>query len=75
MEKNHIHVFRTSVRNAYEINRLSHLLNSLTGDGGNWNFDLEDCDRILRIESTKGHSDQIQAIIKAEGFFIEELDD
>lgn len=75
MKKNHIHIFRTSVENTADINKLQHLLDSLAGIGGQWNFDLEDCDKILRLESRQTESQQISATIKAEGFFIEELED
>lgn len=75
MEKHHIYIFRTSVENVADINKLQHLLNKLAGDGGNWNFDLEDCDRILRLESRQTEPQQIRATVKAEGFFIEELED
>lgn len=37
------------------------------------NFDLEDCDRILRVESTQDISKQIIALLTADGFVCEIL--
>ena len=43
-------VFKRSVRNKSHISKLKpHLDNAFKK--GKWNFDLEDCDKILRIES------------------------
>ncbi len=44
-------VFKTSVKNEMEILQLKPKLNKLIQRTDSWNFDLEDCDRILRIES------------------------
>ena len=40
----------------------------------NWNFDLDDCDRILRVEGTEIAPSQIIALLAAEGYLCEELD-
>jgi hypothetical protein len=47
-----IYVFKTSVRNKTQIKKLKPHLDSEFQDI-KWNFDLEDCDKILRIESKK----------------------
>ena len=47
-----IHVFKTSVKNKTQIKKLEPVFDSNFQDI-KWNFDLEDCDKILRIESKK----------------------
>ena len=44
-------VFKTSVSEEKDINKLRPVLNALTPPTDLWNFDLEDCDNILRIET------------------------
>ena len=44
-------VFKTSVNSAQEMHVVEPLLNKLVNKTGRWNFDLEDCDKILRVES------------------------
>lgn len=66
-------VFKTNVSAISEIKRLKALfdqhLQNLT-----WNFDLEDCDKILRIDGKVDVSDIIQ-LLNAKGFACEELSD
>ena len=45
-----VYVFKTSVENKRPIRQLTPFLNSLL-QPSKWNFDLEDCDKILRIDS------------------------
>lgn len=49
-EKRKISIFRTSVKTIEEVKYLQSLLDIIVGQG-NWNFDLEDKDNILRINS------------------------
>lgn len=39
------------------------------------NFDLEDCDKILRVESSDNIDDQVIALLRLYGFTCEELPD
>lgn len=43
-----IWIFKTSVETIREVRELSPLLNSIVGQD-QWNFDLENCDKILRL--------------------------
>lgn len=43
-------VFKTSVHDPLIVNVLKPSLDSLVGEG-KWNFDLSDCDKVLRIAS------------------------
>ena len=47
METQQVLVFKTTVSSVHEVEGLIHLLNKF----GKWSFDLEDEDRILRIET------------------------
>ena len=44
-------VFKTSVDSAHDVRAIEPLLNKLLDKTERWTFDLEDCDRVLRIES------------------------
>ncbi|SNR64617.1 hypothetical protein [Flavobacterium sp. ov086] len=46
-----IYVFKTSVDTRSKLELATSLLNELLTDNTIWNFDLEDCDNILRIDS------------------------
>ncbi|MGZ3933267.1 MAG: hypothetical protein ACXVDK_17510 [Bacteroidia bacterium] len=68
-------VFKTSVQNKEEVVQLQPLLNSLVLPSGSWNFDLEDCDRILRVETSSVHPNELISAVKNEGFDCAELAD
>jgi hypothetical protein len=67
-----IFVFKTSVKyrkqSCYLINELVQNLNLI-----NCTFDLEDCDKILRIESQSKISDDVIKIVRQYNFICEEL--
>jgi len=67
-----IYVFKTSVENPGEVERLRPSLNN-TLKLARWSFDLEDCDHILRIETTTEPPEAIIKLLKDEGFDCEEL--
>ncbi len=58
-------VFRTSVTKEKEVRQLSPLLDQLIEPKGRWNFDLEDCDNILRVESGPQVTKKIIALMNA----------
>ena len=66
-------VFKTSVTNDADVRILKPQLNKLIRQGERWNFDLEDCDNILRVESTACNADQIKELVQVAGFVCEEL--
>ena len=69
-----VRVFKTNVQSVFQANSLiSEIL---------WqipklviNFDLEDCDRILRVVGVSIPQEKIEIILRLEGFFCEELKD
>lgn len=68
-------VFKTSVSSACEALEVKPLLDSLMGGGECWNFDLEDCDRILRVETISLQPGRIIGKLNEVGYTCEELED
>ena len=66
-------VFKTSVANLRDIHILKPVLDRLISENGYWNFDLEDCDNILRVEAQKVKPDNILQELTQHGFSCEEL--
>lgn len=66
-------VFKTSVKEHDEVKQLRPLLNKLICQNGKWNFDLEDCDNILRVETQQLKPMHISATLQQLGFYCEEL--
>ena len=69
-----ISVFKTSVSNESDIEILKPLLDTQL-ENSKWNFDLEDCDNILRIDSLNEVGEQTIKLLKDYGFECEELPD
>lgn len=68
-------VFRTSVARYAQVDELTPVLNGLVTSPGKWNFDLEDCDNILRIETSGLSCTDVMASLQARGYSCEELPD
>ena len=66
-------VFKTSVRKRGKIKYLAPYLNELINDHGQWNFDLEDCDNILRVETIRPNAVAVTSLLEQRGFLCEEL--
>lgn len=66
-------VFKTSIHKKRHVNKLRPLLNQLMDKNGFWNFDLEDCDNILRVETQTLASTAICNVLINQGFLCEEL--
>lgn len=66
-------VFKTSINSKREVKVLKPDLNKLIANNGYWNFDLEDCDNILRVETQMVTATTIASLLKNHGFFCEEL--
>lgn len=67
-----IFVFKTSVKTKREINKIKPHLQKII-PGKKWNFDLEDCDRILRVDSEEDVVTKISGLLNAHEFDCEEL--
>jgi hypothetical protein len=69
----HVLVFRTSVQNAHDVERLQPMLDDLVPQG-RWNFDLEDRDRILRVETVGFVRERVIVLLNGLGFACDELE-
>jgi hypothetical protein len=67
-------VFKTTVANNEFLEKVASLLNTIQ-PVSKWNFDFEDCDNILRIETKSNISAQVVSYLSSLGFNCEELTD
>jgi hypothetical protein len=65
-------VFKTSVNDQKDVLSLKPFLNQLLLPSA-WNFDLEDCDKILRIDTLTADSEAVIALLQRKGFDCTEL--
>jgi len=68
-----IFVFKTSVKNKTQLKRLRPSIDVLLS-GAKWNFDLQDCDKILRIDSVHDIVLPITHLLAKHNFHCEELE-
>lgn len=66
-------VFRTSVMHEQEVSRVQSLLTIPAIK--RWNFDLDDCDRILRVISDEVSPRYVESALNNAGFLCQELED
>ncbi len=67
-----VEVFKTNVEDKIIADKITVELHSLFG--GNINFDLDDCDKILRVESAEVIPEKISEVLTCKGFICEVLD-
>ena len=67
-----IFVFKTSVQRQEDIQRLKPYLDEIK-PRVKWNFDLEDCDNILRVDTPSNDAKGIIYVLQTNGFVCEEL--
>ena len=65
-------VFKTNVTTKRKAGKVSALLTSLPAIQ-QWNFDLEDCDKILRIVSNGLSARNVESVLQDAGIGCEEL--
>ena len=68
-----IYVFKTSVKTKTQVKQLKPEINSMLPND-KWNFDLHDCDRILRVEGSKIEPEQIIYLMSDKGYACHLLD-
>ncbi|KAA2240896.1 hypothetical protein F0L74_19565 [Chitinophaga agrisoli] len=68
-----VEVFKTNVEHATQATQLVALLLQHFPDS-RVNFDLEDCDRILRIEGQHFIAEKVQLLVNGRGFSCEALE-
>ncbi len=67
-----VEVFKTNVEDKLIADKITAELKTLFG--GNINFDLDDCDKILRVESEEVIPEKISEVLICKGFVCEILD-
>ena len=68
-----VYVFKTTVKNKKQIKKIAQEINKIA-EIQNWNFDLEDCDKILRIEATIINPTEVSNLLNSFGFNCNELE-
>jgi len=66
-------VFKTNVSSNRQVSVIAPMLTSLPSIR-KWNVDLDDCDKVLRIEATDLHPDAVERLLLAAGFNCRELE-
>lgn len=69
-----ITIFKTDVHDTKDEFHLLHNVLLRKYPGFKINFDLEDCDKILRIEGTNLSTQDVVGLLNSYGFFCKELD-
>ena len=69
-----VFVFKTSVASITDIIKLQPFLDSCLQNVV-WNFDLDDCDNILRIDSPEDITAIVIQLLQGKGYSCEELPD
>lgn len=67
-------IFKTNVQCRADVELLQPYLDLQVGCSC-WHFDLEDCDKILRVEIKSELLLGIVPLLKSQGFYCEELED
>ncbi|HEY1010402.1 MAG: hypothetical protein ACO1NS_00230 [Daejeonella sp.] len=67
-------VFKTSVGSSEDVMAVGPLLNNLLNETDRWTFDLEDCDRVLRVEAESVRADSIIEKLAGAGVMCAELE-
>lgn len=67
-------VFKTNVRYKKNIHEVAVRLDQFT-DINRWNFDLQDKDKILRVETADLSAEVIENTLKQAGYYCKELAD
>ncbi|WP_417364160.1 hypothetical protein [Galbibacter sp.] len=68
-----VYIFKTNVINQSQVKGLKSNLNQLARKNERWNFDLEDCDKILRVETREPSAKKFAKALEIQGFHCEEL--
>lgn len=67
-----VEVFKTNVQETHDAKRIARLLLSHFPES-DVHFDLEDCDKVLRIEGRRIETKKVIKLIRTNGFACEEL--
>jgi hypothetical protein len=67
-----VSVYKTNVNTKIKLRKVKPVFNRILLNS-KWNFDLEDCDKILRVESQKSYSNFLITELHKIGIHCEEL--
>lgn len=67
-----IYIFKTSIQTKRQVRKLKPHINTILPTE-KWSFDLEDCDKILRIDSDENIVLRITDLLQVHNFYCEEL--
>jgi hypothetical protein len=67
-----VEVFKTNVPDAFIAEKLLAVLRHCF-PGSRINFDLTDCDKVLRVETSRPSGEKIKQIVRENGYRCEEL--
>ena len=70
----HVLVFKTSVDNPQDVRAVEPLLNKLLDKTERWTFDLDDCDKVLRIEAESVQANSVIENLGRAGVLCSELE-
>ena len=70
---NQIVIFRRSVNAQKHVQQVAALFNSIKLIK-QWSFDLDDCDRILRVVSLNVQPETIENLLRTEGIYCEHME-
>ncbi|MEO5777279.1 MAG: hypothetical protein ABIQ27_10250 [Flavobacterium sp.] len=68
-----IYVFKTSVKNKKQSLKLKPHIDKILPKA-QWNFDLEDCDKILRVDSKEPIVSAVIELLETHNYYCEELE-
>jgi hypothetical protein len=71
MEK-HISVYRTNITQWQQIRTMEKIISSYSGIE-KWNVDIEDCDKVLRIEAIRKTHEKLISRLREENIFCEPM--
>ncbi|HTD98110.1 MAG TPA: hypothetical protein VK668_02445 [Mucilaginibacter sp.] len=66
-------VFKTNVTSKKKVSRISPLLTSVSNIQ-QWNIDLDDCDKVLRVVATELKPGSVESLLHTAGFNCQVLD-
>lgn len=67
-------IFKTDLHSPEIVNLAGTVIQGIHGIR-KWNVDMQDCDNVLRIESTGLTAKQVEHVLQNAGYFCEELQD
>ena len=68
-----IHIFKTNITTLEQIRKVDRILSNQS-EIQKWNIDIDDCDKVLRIETSSLEMENVIGILKPHHIYCEELE-